>query len=224
MMEKDLKENPEEKLEEVSEVDLDMEPYFRAWAAYKQRLAKIPVPEVDLKKLKKWHRRSPRSKLLRREVACLIAGIVLFVFFLCHYQKGMAMPIPYIITLLLCVLCMADSLYALRLIALTNPLTASIPDMLINCARLRLYQKIELLAALGVVLPLTFLFIAPVTEWILYSVNLYIERINDIAFWIILLTTGVSGVLASIYLYCSNIRFIKDSIKEIRENRDFFKK
>ena len=224
MMEKDLKENPEEKLEEVSEVDLDMEPYFRAWAAYKQRLAKIPVPEVDLKKLKKWHRRSPRSKLLRREVASLIAGIVLFVFFLCHYQKGMAMPIPYIITLLLCVLCMADSLYALRLIALTNPLTASFPDMMTNCARLRLYQKIELLAALGVVLPLTFLFIAPVTEWILYSVNLYIERINDIAFWIILLTAGVSGVPASIYLYCSNIRFIKDSIKEIRENRDFFKK
>ncbi|MBO4744599.1 MAG: hypothetical protein J5603_03790 [Bacteroidales bacterium] len=209
---------------EQEKEDQIWEAYARAWQAQDKALENMPVPEVDMKKLKHWHRRSPRSKLLRREVACLIAGIVLFVFFLCHYQKGMAMPVPYIITLLLCVLCMADSLYALRLIALTNPLTASIPDMLTNCARLRLYQKIELLAALGVVLPLTFLFIAPVTEWILYSVNLYIERINDIAFWIILLTTGVSGVLASIYLYCSNIRFIKDSIKEIRENREFFKK
>ena len=206
------------------EKDLDMEPYFRAWQAQDKALENMPVPEVDLKKLKKWHRRSPRSKLLRREVAALLLSIAMLVFFLCQYKKGMAMPVPYIMTLLLCVLCIADSLYALRLIALTNPLTASFPDMMTNCARLRLYQKIELLAALGVVLPLTFLFIAPVTEWILYSVNLYIERINDIAFWIILLTTGVSGVLASIYLYCSNIRFIKDSIKEIRENREFFKK
>ena len=206
------------------EKDLDMEPYFRAWDAQKKAVESLPDMESGIGRALKHGGHRPFRKLLRREVACLIAGIVLFVFFLCHYQKGMAMPIPYIITLLLCVLCMADSLYALRLIALTNLLTASIPDMLINCARLRLYQKIELLAALGVVLPLTFLFIAPVTEWILYSVNLYIERINDIAFWIILLTTGVSGVLASIYLYCSNIRFIKDSIKEIRENRDFFKK
>ncbi|MBR4492300.1 MAG: hypothetical protein IKO98_06550, partial [Bacteroidales bacterium] len=87
MMEKNLKENPEEKLEkkleEDSEEDLDMEPYFKAWAAYKKRLATIPMPEVDLKQLKKWGRRSPRRKLLRREVACPIAGIVLFVFFLC---------------------------------------------------------------------------------------------------------------------------------------------
>lgn len=206
------------------EKDLDMEPYFRAWQAQDKALENMPVPEVDLKKLKKWHRRSPRSKLLRREVAALLLSIAMLVFFLCQYKKGMSMPVPYIMTLLLCALCLADSLYALRLIALTNPLTASFPDMMTNCARLRLYQKIELLAALGVVLPLTFLFIAPVTEWILYSVNLYIERINDIAFWIILLTAGVSGVPASIYLYCSNIRFIKDSIKEIRENRDFFKK
>ena len=222
MMEKDLKENPEEKLEEVSEVDLDMEPYFRAWAAYKQRLAKIPVPEVDLKKLKKWHRRSPRSKLLRREVACLIAGIVLFVFFLCHYQKGMAMPIPYIITLLLCVLCMADSLYALRLIALTNPLTASIPAMLTNCARLRLYQKIELIAVLGVVTPLGFLFVAPTTGWILNSMNFYTEGIGDAIFWPILLIAVLACVLVCIYMYRSNLHLIKESIGEIREYRNFF--
>ena len=183
MMEKNLKENPEEKLEkkleEDSEEDLDMEPYFKAWAAYKKRLATIPMPEVDLKQLKKWGRRSPRRKLLRREVACLIAGIVLFVFFLCHYTKGMAMPVPYIITLLLCVLCIADSLYALRLIALTNPLTASIPDMLINCDRLRLYQKIELMAVIGVVIPLSVLFVSPVVEWIWNSINLYSIWISD---------------------------------------------
>ena len=222
MMEKDLKENPEEKLEEVSEVDLDMEPYFRAWAAYKQRLAKIPVPEVDLKKLKKWHRRSPRSKLLRREVAALLLSIAMLVFFLCQYKKGMAMPVPYIMTLLLCALCLADSLYALRLIALTNPLTASIPDMLTNCARLRLYQKIELLGAFGVVLPLGFLFIFPVVEWICYSVNLYKERITDIFSWTILLTVVFLCVLVGIYMYRSNLHLIKESIREIRKYRNFF--
>ncbi len=223
-MEKDLKENREEKLEEVSEVDLDMEPYFRAWAAYKQRLAKIPVPEVDLKKLKKWHRRSPRSKLLRREVASLIAGIVLFVFFLCHYQKGMAMPIPYIITLLLCVLCIADSLYALRLIALTNPLTASIPDMLINCARLRLYKKNELLMSLVIVFPMAIIFIAPLSVWVFYSVNIYSDGIINTFSWTILLIVVLAAVLIGIYGYRNDLHLIKDSIKEIRENREFFKK
>ena len=228
MMEKNLKENPEEKLEkkleEDSEEDLDMEPYFKAWAAYKKRLATIPMPEVDLKQLKKWGRRSPRRKLLRREVACLIAGIVLFVFFLCHYTKGMAMPVPYIITLLLCVLCIADSLYALRLIALTNPLTASTPDMLINCARLRLYQKIELLAVIGVAIPLSVLFVSPVVEWIWNSINLYSIWISDTFSFLIILIAVISGLLVSIYMFRSNLDGIKDSIKEIRENRDFFKK
>ncbi|MBP5396822.1 MAG: hypothetical protein J6Y34_07510 [Bacteroidales bacterium] len=228
MMEKNLKENPEEKLEkkleEDSEEDLDMEPYFKAWAAYKKRLATIPMPEVDLKQLKKWGRRSPRRKLLRREVACLIAGIVLFVFFLCHYTKGMAMPVPYIITLLLCVLCIADSLYALRLIALTNPLTASTPDMLINCARLRLYQKIELLAVIGVAIPLSVLFVSPVVEWIWNSINLYSIWISDTFSFFIILIAVISGLLVSIYMFRSNLDGIKDSIKEIRENRDFFKK
>lgn len=227
-MEKNLKENPEEKLEkkleEDSEEDLDMEPYFKAWAAYKKRLATIPMPEVDLKQLKKWGRRSPRRKLLRREVACLIAGIVLFVFFLCHYTKGMAMPVPYIITLLLCVLCIADSLYALRLIALTNPLTASIPDMLINCDRLRLYQKIELMAVIGVVIPLSVLFVSPVVEWIWNSINLYSIWISDTFSFFIILIAVISGLLVSIYMFRSNLDGIKDSIKEIRENRDFFKK
>ena len=209
---------------EQEKEDQIWEAYARAWQAQDKALENMPVPEVDLKKLKKWHRRSPRSKLLRREVACLIAGIVLLVFFLCHYQKGMAMPIPYIITLLLCVLCMADSLYALRLIALTNPLTASIPDMLTNCARLRLYQKIELIAALGVVTPLGFLFVAPTTGWILNSMNFYTEGIGDAIFWPILLIAVLACVLVNIYMYRSNIHLIKESIKEIRENREFFKK
>ena len=209
---------------EQEKEDQIWEAYARAWQAQDKALENMPVPEVDLKKLKKWHRRSPRSKLLRREVASLIAGIVLFVFFLCHYQKGMAMPIPYIITLLLCVLCMADSLYALRLIALTNPLTASIPDMLTNCARLRLYQKIELIAVLGVVTPLGFLFVAPTTGWILNSMNFYTEGIGDAIFWPILLIAVLACVLVSIYMYRSNIHLIKESIKEIMENREFFKK
>ncbi|MBO7624329.1 MAG: hypothetical protein J6S82_03370 [Bacteroidales bacterium] len=209
---------------EHEQEDQIWEAYARAWQAQDKALENMPVPEVDLKKLKKWHCRSPRSKLLRREVACLIAGIVLFVFFLCHYQKGMAMPVPYIITLLLCVLCMADSLYALRLIALTNPLTASIPDMLTNCARLRLYQKIELLAAIVVVIPLSVLFVSPVVEWIWNSINLYSIWISDTFSFLIILIVVISGLLVSIYMFRSNLHLIKDSIKEIRENRDFFKK
>ena len=209
---------------EQEKEDQIWEAYARAWQAQDKALENMPVPEVDLKKLKKWHRRSPRSKLLRREVACLIAGIVLLVFFLCHYQKGMAMPIPYIITLLLCVLGMADSLYALRLIVLTNPLTSTIPDMLTNCARLRLYQKIELIAALGVVTPLGVLFVAPTTGWILNSMNFYTEGIGDAISWPILLIAVLACVLVSIYMYRSNIHLIKESIKEIMENRDFFKK
>ena len=197
--------------------DLDMEPYFRAWEKQKKALENMPLPEVDLKKLRKWYRRSPRRKLLRREVACLIAAVVMLAWLLFHFSKGMGMPVAYIITLLLMLLCVADSVYALRLIALANPITSSIPDMLKNCAKLRLYQKIELLVALAVFTPLGFLFVVPVVELICYSMNLYMERINDISFWIILLTAGVLGVLASIYMYRSNLRLIKDTIKEIRE-------
>ena len=204
------------------EKDLDMEPYFRAWQAQNKALENMPVPEVDLKKLKKWHRRSPRSKLLRREVAALLLSIAMLVFFLCQYKKGMAMPVPYIMTLLLCVLCMADSLYALRLIALTNPLTASIPDMLINCARLRLYQKIELLGAFGVAIPLSLLFLVPTTVWMLYSMNYYTEGISGAVSWPILLIAVLACVLVCIYMYRSNLHLIKKSIREIREYRNFF--
>ena len=52
--------------------DLDMEPYFRAWEKQKKALENMPLPEVDLKKLRKWHRRSPRQKLLRS--SCLFSS------------------------------------------------------------------------------------------------------------------------------------------------------
>ena len=162
--------------------DLDMEPYFRAWEEQKKAVAEMPLPEVDLKKLRKWHRRSPRQKLLRREVSCLIAAVVLFAWLLFHFSKGMEMPVAYLMTLLLMLLCVADSVYALRLIALANPITSTIPDMLKNCAKLRLYQKIELLVTLAVFTPLGFLFVVPVVELICYSMNLYMERINDSSF------------------------------------------
>lgn len=204
------------------EKDLDMEPYFRAWQAQDKALENMPVPEVDLKKLKKWHRRSPRSKLLRREVAALLLSIAMLVFFLCQYKKGMAMPVPYIMTLLLCVLGMADSLYALRLIALTNPLTSTIPDMLINCARLRLYKKIELLMGLVIVFPLAIFFIAPLSGWIFYSVNIYSDVIIDTFSWIILLTVVFLCVLVGIFGYRNDLHLIKESIREIREYRNFF--
>ena len=197
--------------------DLDMEPYFRAWEKQKKAVENMPLPEVDLKKLRKWYRRSPRQKLLRREVACLIAGLLMFVFFLCHYQKGVAMPVPYIMTLLVCVLCVADSIYALRLIALANPITSSIPDMLKNCAKLRLYQKIELMAALGLVFPLALFFLAPTIGWIYNSINFYTEEIFDSDFWITLAIIVISGLLVSLYLYRNNLHLIKETIKEIRE-------
>lgn len=197
--------------------DSIIEAYARVWKEHGKSLAEMPVPDVDLKKLRKWHRRSPRQKLLRREVACLIAAVVMLAWFLFNFNKGMEMPVAYIMTLLLMLLCVTDSVYALRLIALTNPITSSIPDMLKNCAKLRLYQKIELLVALAVVTPLGFLFMVPVVEWMCYSMNLYMEKIYDIPFWVILMTAGVLGVLASIYMYRSNLRLIKDTIKEIRE-------
>ena len=197
--------------------DLDMEPYFRAWDAQKKAVESLPDMESGIGRALKHGGHRPFRKLLRREVACLIAAVVMLVWLLFNFSKGMEMPVAYLMTLLLMLLCVADSVYALRLIALANPITSSIPDMLKNCARLRLYQKIELLVALAVFTPLGFLFVVPVVELICYSMNLYMERINDISFWIILLTAGVLGVLTSIYMYRSNLRLIKDTIKEIRE-------
>ena len=199
------------------EKDLDMEPYFRAWDAQKKAVESLPDMESGIGRALKHGGHRPFRKLLRREVTSLIAAVVMLAWLLFHFSKGMGMPVAYIITLLLMLLCVADSVYALRLIALANPITSSIPDMLKNCAKLRLYQKIELLVALAVFTPLGFLFVVPVVELICYSMNLYMERINDISFWIILLTAGVLGVLASIYMYRSNLRLIKDTIKEIRE-------
>ncbi len=197
--------------------DLDMEPYFRAWDAQKKAVESLPDMESGIGRALKHGGHRPFRKLLRREVASLIAAVVMLVWLLFNFSKGMEMPVAYIMTLLLMLLCVADSVCALRLITLIDPITSSIPDMLKNCARLRLYQKIELLVALAVFTPLGFLFVVPVVELICYSMNLYMERINDISFWIILLTAGVLGVLASIYMYRSNLRLIKDTIKEIRE-------
>ena len=199
------------------EKDLDMEPYFRAWEEQKKAVAEMPLPEVDLKKLRKWYRRSPRQKLLRREVASLIAAVVMLAWLLFHFSKDMGMPVAYIITLLLMLLCVADSVYALRLIALANPVTSSIPDMLKNCARLRLFEKIEILAALVVVTPLAVFFVMPVSEWIFYSVSLYSDGVIDTFSWTILLTVVFLCVFVGIFGYRNDLRIIKETIKEIRE-------
>ena len=199
--------------------DLDMEPYFRAWEKQKKALENMPLPEVDLKKLRKWHRRSPRQKLLRREVACLIAGLLMFVFFLCHYQKGVAMPVPYIMTLLVCVLCVADSIYALRLIALANPITSSIPDMLKNCAKLRLFEKIEMLSSLVVIMPMALFFALPTSVCIFYSMNMYTKNISDYVSWPMLIVV-FSAVLVTIFGYRNNLHIIKDLIHEMRYYRN----
>ncbi len=139
--------------------DLDMEPYFRAWDAQKKAVESLPDMESGIGRALKHGGHRPFRKLLRREVACLIAAVVMLAWLLFNFSKGMEMPVAYIITLLLMLLCVADSVYALRLIALANPVTSSIPDMLKNCAKLRLYQKIELLVALVVAVPMTLFFI-----------------------------------------------------------------
>ena len=200
--------------------DLDMEPYFRAWEKQKKALENMPLPEVDLKKLRKWYRRSPRQKLLRREVASLIAAVVMLAWLLFHFSKGMGMPVAYIITLLLMLLCVADSVCAIRLITLIDPITSSIPDMLKNCARLRLYEKIEMLVAFVIVVPLALLFVVPISGWMFYSVNLFAERIHETVFGITMPLTALFSVLVSIYAYRSNLRIIKETINELRTYRN----
>ena len=200
--------------------DLDMEPYFRAWEEQKKAVENMPLPEVDLKKLRKWYRRSPRQKLLRREVASLIAAVVMLAWLLFHFSKGMGMPVAYIITLLLMLLCVADSVCAIRLITLIDPITSSIPDMLKNCARLRLYEKIEMLVAFVIVVPLALLFVVPISGWMFYSVNLFAERIHETVFGITMPLTALFSVLVSIYAYRSNLRIIKETINELRTYRN----
>ena len=201
------------------EKDLDMEPYFKAWDAQKKAVESLPDIESGIGRALKHGGHRPFRKLLRREVACLIAAVVMLAWFLFHFNKGMEMPVAYIMTLLLILLCVADSVYALRLIALTNPITSSIPDMLKNCAKLRLYQKIELLVALVVVLPMSVFFVVPAFGWIWNSMNFYSDMAGDTFSWAILLTGVLSGVLACIYMYRSNLRIIKETIKEIRTYR-----
>ena len=202
------------------EKDLDMEPYFRAWDAQKKAVESLPDMESGIGRALKHGGHRPFRKLLRREVACLIAAVVILVWLLFNFSKGMEMPVAYIITLLLMLLCVADSIYALRLITLANPVTSSIPDMLKNCAKLRLFEKIEILAALVVVAPMSVFFLVPAIEWIWNSVNFYSEVFGGTFSWAILLTGVLSGVLVSIYIYRSNLRIIKGTINELRTYRN----
>lgn len=194
--------------------------YAKVWKEHGESLADIPLPEVDLKKVRKWQRRSPRRKMLRREVACLIAAVVMLAWFLFYFSKGMEMPVAYLMTLLLALLCVADSVYAIRLITLIDPITSTIPDMLKNCAKLRLYQKIELLVALVVVMPMSVFFMLPAFGWIWKSLNFYSDVVCDTFSWAILLAGVPAGVLGCIYMYRSNLRFIKGTINELRTYRN----
>jgi hypothetical protein len=201
--------------------DLDMEPYFRAWDAQKKAVESLPDMESGIGRALKHGGHRPFRKLLRREVACLIAAVVMLAWLLFNFSKGMEMPVAYIITLLLMLLCVADSVYALRLIALANPVTSSIPDMLKNCAKLRLFEKIEILAALVVVAPIALLFYMPVLFWILQSANLYYEwsRFKP-QIGIIMTVSILLGVILCLYFYRSNLKFIKGTINELRTYRN----
>jgi hypothetical protein len=203
------------------EKDLDMEPYFRAWDAQKKAVESLPDMESGIGRALKHGGHRPFRKLLRREVACLIAAVVMLAWLLFNFSKGMEMPVAYIITLLLMLLCVADSVYALRLIALANPVTSSIPDMLKNCAKLRLFEKIEILAALVVVAPIALLFYMPVLFWILQSANLYYEwsRFKP-QIGIIMTVSILLGVILCLYFYRSNLKFIKGTINELRTYRN----
>ena len=201
--------------------DRIMAEYAKVWKEHGESLADIPLPEVDLKKVRKWQRRSPRRKMLRREVACLIAAVVMLAWFLFYFSKGMEMPVAYLMTLLVMLLCVADSVYAIRLITLIDPITSTIPDMLKNCAKLRLYQKIELLVALVVVIPIALLFNMPVLFWILQSANLYYEWSHfKPQIGIIMTVSILLSVILCLYFYRSNLRFIKETINELRTYRN----
>ena len=201
--------------------DLDMEPYFRAWDAQKKAVESLPDMESGIGRALKHGGHRPFRKLLRREVACLIAAVVMLVWLLFNFSKGMEMPVAYLMTLLLMLLCVADSVYALRLIALANPITSSIPDMLKNCARLRLFEKIEILAALVVVAPIALLFYMPVLFWILQSANLYYEWSHfKPQIGIIMTVSILLGVILCLYFYRSNLKFIKGTINELRTYRN----
>lgn len=202
------------------EKDLDMEPYFRAWDAQKKAVESLPDMESGIGRALKHGGHRPFRKLLRREVACLIAAVVMLAWLLFNFSRGMEMPVAYIMTLLLMLLCVADSVYALRLITLIDPITSTIPDMLKNCARLRLFEKIEMLVALVIVVPLALLFVVPISGWMFYSVNLFAERIHETVFGITMPLTALFSVLVSIYAYRSNLRIIKETINELRTYRN----
>ena len=84
------------------EKDLDMEPYFRAWDAQKKAVESLPDIESGIGRALKHGGHRPFRKLLRREVACLIAAVVMLVWFLFNFSKGMESLSP---TLLHCCLC-----------------------------------------------------------------------------------------------------------------------
>ena len=201
------------------EKDLDMEPYFRAWDAQKKAVESLPDMESGIGRALKHGGHRPFRKLLRREVACLIAAVVMLVWFLFNFSKGMEMPVAYIITLLLMLLCVADSIYALRLIALANPVTSSIPDMLKNCAKLRLFEKIEMLSSLVVIMPMALFFALPTSVCIFYSMNMYTKNISDYVSWPMLIVV-FSAVLVTIFGYRNNLHIIKDLIHEMRYYRN----
>ncbi len=199
--------------------DRIMAEYAKVWKEHGESLADIPLPEVDLKKVRKWQRRSPRRKMLRREVACLIAAVVMLAWFLFYFSKGMEMPVAYLMTLLLMLLCVADSVYAIRLITLIDPITSNIPDMLKNCAKLRLFEKIEMLSSLVVIMPMALFFALPTSVCIFYSMNMYTKNISDYVSWPMLIVV-FSAVLVTIFGYRNNLHIIKDLIHEMRYYRN----
>ena len=78
--------------------------------------------------------------------------------------------------------------------------------------------------SLVIVFPMAIIFIAPLSVWVFYSVNIYSDGIINTFSWTILLIVVLAAVLIGIYGYRNDLHLIKDSIKEIRENREFFKK
>ncbi|MBR6919718.1 MAG: hypothetical protein IKN37_05305, partial [Bacteroidales bacterium] len=60
----------------------------------------------------------------------------------------------------------------------------------------------------------------PAFGWIWKSLNFYSDVVCDTFSWAILLAGVPAGVLACIYMYRSNLRFIKETIKELRTYRN----
>ena len=83
----------------------------------------------------------------------------------------------------------------------------------------RLFEKIEMLSSLVVIMPMALFFALPTSVCIFYSMNMYTKNISDYVSWPMLIVV-FSAVLVTIFGYRNNLHIIKDLIHEMRYYRN----